>query len=322
MKKIELPSKFAIENIEIWNADEILITHDIFVEDGYIKKVCPNGTFIDPSFSKIETHFKELIPAGVDAQVHLRVPGQSEKETTTTGLRAAAKGGYAAILTMPNTKPVIDSVEVLNLAKALVQNEEKEIGVKVFWSAAVSRNQAGFELCNLINLSEAGAIAFTDDGKGVTSNEIMSEAFQVLSTLGLPILQHAEMPGHGGVLAPGPLQKKMNVKAYDKSQEIDMVKRDLELLKNYPKARYHVLHVSCRETVELIAKAKQDGFFVTCEVSPHHLYFNSDQITEDTSFKMNPPIRTSEDREALVLALANGDIDFVATDHAPHELSK
>ncbi len=213
MRKIELPKKFAIENIEIWNPDEILTARDIFVENGYIKKIAPHGTHRDLSYSKIETRFKQLIPAGVDAQAHLRIPGQAEKETPTTGLRAAAKGGYAAILTMPNTKPVIDSAEVLSQAKALVQYAENEVGVKVFWSAALTKNQAGLELSNLLSISEAGAIAFTDDGKGVSSNEIMSEAFQVLSSLGLPLLQHAEMPGHGGVLAPGPFQKSMGVNA-------------------------------------------------------------------------------------------------------------
>ncbi len=322
MRKIQLPKKFSIENIEIWNADEILVAQDILIEDGYIKRISPHGTPVDSSYARIKTRFKQLIPAGVDAQVHLRVPGQPEKETATTGLRAAAKGGYACILTMPNTKPVIDSIEVLSAAKTFVQNEENEIGVKVFWSAAVTHNQDGFALCKLMQLAEAGAIAFTDDGKGVSSDQLMSEAFQVLSSLDLPFLQHAEMPGHGGVLAPGPLQQKMNIKAYDKCQEVDMVKRDLELLKKHPKARYHVLHVSSLETVALVAQAKRDGLYVTCEVSPHHLYFDSDQITENTSFKMNPPLRTKADREALVAALASGDIDFVATDHAPHELAK
>jgi dihydroorotase len=148
----------------------------------------------------------------------------------------------------------------------------------------------------------------------------MHQAFEILSDLGAPLLQHAEMPGAEGPLAPGPIQKKLGLKPYDEKLEVDMLARDLEILQKYPKARYHLLHISSRHCLPLLFEAKKRGLHVTCEVTPHHLYFSSEDITEDNkSFKMNPPIRSPEDRTQLAKGLADGTIDWMATDHAPHE---
>ncbi|MBY0384700.1 dihydroorotase [bacterium] len=271
----------------------------------------------------IDLQGKALIPSGVDAQVHLRVPGQSHKETAETGLLAALKGGYSAILTMPNTNPTIDSVEVLRQGQREVLPYEEKFGVKVLWSAAITKNLNSNQSTDLESLVNAGASAFTNDGLGVQDDESMSTAFSRLQELTVPLLQHAEFLGHGGSMAPGPIQRKLNANPYPEEPEWKMVERDLKILRNFPKARYHVLHVSSARTIDLVREAKREGLQVTAEVSPHHLFFNTDTIdAENLSFKMNPPIRSPSDQEALWQALTDGTIDFVATDHAPHETSK
>lgn len=291
---------------------------DFRVEDGLLKEVGQNLPHLN---SKV-IDGRNLIgmPAGVDAQVHLRVPGQEHKETPATGLMAALKGGYSAVLTMPNTNPTIDSVDVLKRARAEVESLERELGVTVFWSAAITKLLNSDILSPFEELSEAGVKAFTNDGLGVLSDEVMDRAFARLEKVGLPLLQHAEFLGHGGSLAPSSVQKKVNAKPYPAEPEWKMVERDLRLLKKYPKARYHVLHVSSAKTLELVRNAKRDGLNVTCEVTPHHLYFHAEQIDPNNkSFKMNPPIRSHEDQLALWEGLNDRTIDFVATDHAPHE---
>ena len=257
------------------------------------------------------------------AQVHLRVPGQAHKETPETGMKAALHGGYAAVLTMPNTNPTVDSVATLALGREQVRPFEDEYGIQVFWSAAITKRLNSDELTSFEELTQSGVRAFTNDGLGVLSDQVMNDAFARLERLAvLPLLQHAEFLGHGGSLAPGSVQKQIGAKAYPPDPEWKMVERDLNVLRRHPGARYHVLHVSSRHTLDLVSQAKQEGLKVTAEVTPHHLFFNSEQIEpENKSFKMNPPIRSEEDRQALWTALADGTLDFVATDHAPHEPS-
>lgn len=310
---------YVIKNVELWTSRGIKESCDIEVEDGRIKTIereisHPHNAHI------IDGHGYTLLPAGVDPQVHLRVPGQAEKETAGTGLLAALRGGIAAVLSMPNTKPVIDSREVCEAAVLELEEASHLTGVKAYLTGSITRNLKGQVSAPFEELAEWGVKAFTDDGVGVVDDELMRTAFQASERTGLPILQHAEFPGHGGVLAKGPLQEKLGISAYPAAAEADMVERDLRLLKEFPKARYHVLHVSAHETLELVAASKQAGFRTTCEVTPHHLWFTSDDIKNDnTSFKMNPPLRGKEDRKALRHALQEGVIDFVATDHAPHE---
>lgn len=271
---------------------------------------------------KVNVNGHCVLPAGVDAQVHLRVPGQYDKETARSGSQAAVAGGVGAFLTMPNTKPVID--EPYKLTRALDELEEcrSQFGLTTLLTSAISKNLAGKEAVDFEGMLRSGATAFTDDGVGVMSDDLMKQAFRFSSYYQVPILQHAEMMGHGAVLAAGRTQRGLSLSEYSSQIETEMVERDLRLLEQFPRARYHVLHVSSKETLPLIARAKDRGFFVTCEVSPHHLFFNSDHIPEnDTSFKMNPPLRSESDRLALVEALSSGLIDFMATDHAPHEPS-
>jgi dihydroorotase len=311
-----------IRDVEIWNADGVRARQDLKVRSGRIEAILAH----DPSapvpggVRVVEGKGHVLLPLGVDLQVHLRVPGQPQKETPETGLKAALKGAYGAVLSMPNTKPVIDTPEVLAMAREQVAPFEKKWGVRACFSVALTMGQKGEQLVDAAALKRAGALALTDDGVGVEQDEVMDRLFALAAQVGLPVLQHAEVPGHGGVLAPGAVQRKLGLPAYPAEAEWKMVERDLRLLKKHPKARYHVLHISAAESVALLVEARKQGLHATGEATPHHLYFTSDELHEDsTSFKMNPPIRGEEDRALLRSALADGRVDFVSTDHAPHE---
>jgi dihydroorotase len=318
---------YIIENADLWTSDGIQHNQKIWVEDGKLKDIgaelaLPEGGGADSLRidARIDAQGKVIMPAGIDAQTHLRVPGQAHKELPRTGLLAALKGGYSAVLTMPNTQPTIDNVEVLRKGQDQVLPFEQEFGVHVFWTAAITHRLNSDEPTNFADLVRAGVRAFTNDGLGVNSDSVMEQAFAQLEKLGVPLLQHAEFLGHGGTLAPGSVQQRVGAAPYPDEPEWKMVERDLRELKKHPGARYHVLHVSSRKTLDLVRAAKSDGLNVTAEVSPHHLYFNSETIDpENTSFKMNPPIRSEEDQRALWQGLSEGVVDFVATDHAPHE---
>ncbi len=295
-------------------------TYDVLIDHGQVREITPSLNSKASADQQIDLSGLTLMPRGVDVQTHLRVPGQSEKETALTAVQAAFYGGYAALLSMPNTRPVIDTVAVFHQAQDLARGPARDYDVAVYFSAAITVGQKGEKLAPIAELAKAGAKAVTDDGRGVMSDELMKAAFQECAACQIPLLQHAEMEGHGGVLAPGPIQEKLKVKAYPDSAETDMVERDIQVLRQVPKARYHVLHISAAGTAPLIAAAKAAGLHVTGEVSPHHLYFNCSQIDPaNSSFKMNPPLRTREDQTRLLAALKDGLLDFVATDHAPHE---
>jgi dihydroorotase len=313
-------NSYLIDNVEIWTDREVLEQAQVFVRDGRLIAFGHGIPQVADIEERIDGGGRVLLPAGVDAQTHLRVPGQPQKETPETGLTAALKGGYCAVLTMPNTKPTVDSPEVLKQGQKELKAWEDETGVHVFWSAAITRNLNSNELTPFEDLIRAGVRAFTNDGLGVMSDEVMESSFAALEKLGVPLLQHAEMMGHGGTLAPGPVQTKVGASPYSDEPEWRMVERDLRELRKHRGARYHVLHVSSRKTLDLVKAARAEGLKVTAEVTPHHLWFNTGTLRSDnTSFKMNPPIRSSEDQTALWTALIAGDLDFVATDHAPHE---
>ena len=316
----EWPSSIEVGPISIWTSSGVRQSARISVSEQEITAIEENTSHHRSAEAKSAGGNLALLPLGVDSQVHLRTLGQDHKALPETELQAAVAGGIGALLNMPNTKPVIDSVASIQMAREKLGPFEKQFGVQVFQSAAITKDQTGGEIVDLETLARAGAVAFTDDGKGVENSKLMERVFQALENLQLPLLQHAEVPGHGGVLAPGPVQKQLGVKPYFDDPEVEMVKRDLHLLRKAPRARYHVLHVSSRRVIPLVKDAKASGLRVTSEVSPHHLYFNcNDIVMGQSSFKMNPPIRSSEDQEALVAALACGDIDWMATDHAPHE---
>lgn len=303
-------NSFVWEGVDLWTHLGVRQAVDLHVKDGILVRIHPSH----------RRSGQIVVPAGVDAQVHLRVPGQPEKETADSGCLAALHGGVGCLLTMPNTRPFIDSVEVLRMAQDEVAPLESEFGIHVLFSACITKSQQGKQLTDFDQLISGGASALTDDGRGVCSDEIMEAAIRKSHELGVPLLQHAETEGAEGPLAPGPVQSGLGLKPYSETHETEMIARDLRLLEKYPKARYHVLHLSSAKSIELVVKAKVKGLNVTCEVTPHHLYFSSDDIEiGNKSFKMNPPLRSAADRAELVRALADGRIDWMATDHAPHE---
>lgn len=308
IKKIE-GAKFKLRGVDFWTVDGVSPVYDIEFDQNKIVSM----TEVDRLSSLT------AIPLGFDVQAHLRVPGQAQKETAETGLKAALVGGYAGVLSMPNTKPVIDSPEVLRQAQVEVSPYEKKYGVRAFFTSSLSKNLEGQELVDFRQMKEAGALAFTDDGLGLAQDDLMSRSLESLSEIDSRLLQHSEMPGHGGELAPGRVQEEVGAKAYPDDPEIEMLDRDLKLLEKYPRARYHLLHATSKRAVERIIEAKEKGLKVSAEVSPHHLFFCNEDIQPDnTSFKMNPPLRSSEDRKSLQEAVFEGGFDFVATDHAPH----
>lgn len=317
--KLEKRSHYILGPVELWTSQGRLERVFVEIENGIVKKISEKN-LSEAGDEVIDGRGLVLMPAGVDPQVHLRVPGQEHKETAETGLKAAVKGGYSALLTMPNTNPVIDTAERLLAARELTAPYESHFGVNVFWTAAITQNLNTSTLTPIEQLARSGMKALTNDGLGVLSDAVMDEAFARLAPFDIPLLQHAEFLGHGGSLAPSSVQQRIGAKPYPESAELDMVKRDLKVLAKHPKTRYHVLHVSSRNTIPLVQQAKDQGLRVTCEVTPHHLFFSGEDIDPDNkSFKMNPPLRSPQDREAFWKMLESGDIDFVSTDHAPHE---
>lgn len=316
--KIEERSHYFIGPVRIWTSSKDQPHIYVEVQNGIVKDISTKKP--SQNIPVIDGHGFVLMPSGVDAQVHLRVPGQEKKEIADTGLRSAMRGGYSALLTMPNTNPTIDNVQTLKLGQQLTSSFEKAYGVQVVWSAAITRNLSSSILTPIEDLAQAGIRALTNDGLGVLSDSVMDEAFARLSGLDIPLLQHAEFLGHGGSLAPSKVQQAVGAKPYPVSAELDMLERDLRVLRHHPKARYHLLHMTSRKALPMIQDARQSGLRVTCEVTPHHLYFCGDEIDpSNTSFKMNPPLRDRADKDSFWKGLESGEIDFVSTDHAPHE---
>jgi dihydroorotase len=318
-----MANDFLFEDVDLWNSDAILKKTCVLVRKGIVEKIAPRSDFSEAELKiAVIRRGQEtvLIPSGVDEQVHLRVPGQSEKEIPEMALEAASYGGYGAVLSMPNTRPPIDNVEVLKQARRECEAAVKKTGVRTLFTACLTQKMEGQKAVDFESLMKEGITHFTDDGLGVASDDLMGQIFSESQRLGFVILQHAEVPGHLGVLAPSRVQDRLKVNPYFEAAEVEMVRRDLGFLRKYPKARYHVLHVSSAKTLELVVAAKSEGLQVTCEVTPHHLLFTGDDIREgDSSFKMNPPLRSAVDRSVLRKALQSGDVDFLATDHAPHE---
>lgn len=256
-----------------------------------------------------------IFPAFCDVHVHFREPGFSYKETIRTGSLAAARGGYTDVCTMPNLNPVPDSVENI---KKQIEIIEKDAAVRVHPYAAITVGEKGEMLTDMKALSPY-CIAFSDDGKGVQSEDMMREAMIKAKALGKIIAAHCEDNSLlcGGYIHKGEYARLHGHKGICAESEWKPIERDLRLAKETG-CKYHVCHISCKESVELIRKAKAEGVDVTCETAPHYLIFNDMDLKESGNFKMNPPIRSEEDRQALIQGLQDGTIDMIATDHAPH----
>lgn len=288
---------------------------------GLVEKMRSEGA----TLREIPAHWLAL-PTGIDLQVHLRHPGQAHKETLEGGLESALYGGYDSVVTMPNTQPFLDKPEALRAAIESWEDRAAEYPVRVGFTASATVGMQGQEAADIDALAKAGAVAITDDGWGVKSDQAQAKIFAACVANDLLFQQHAETPGHKGVTPESAFQKSQNLPIYPRDAESSMVARDIALLRKTPKARYHILHISTRETLAEIRKAKAEGLNVTAEVTPHHLFFSNADIplsegAESTNFKMNPPLFAPEDRAALREALRDGTIDCVSTDHAPHELA-
>jgi dihydroorotase len=280
----------------------------ITVERGVISRLEP---------AAIESNGKIVAPAFVDPHVHLRTPGREDEEDIASGTRAAAAGGYCAILAMPNTDPIVDSAAVLG---ALIERAEVEAEVPVGFFAAISKGQAGAELTEMVELAERGAAGFTDDGRPVESPGLLRRALQYHSAAGRRIAVHCEEPAlsRAGQVHEGTVSAELGFAGYPSVAESVMVGRDLALAA-YEEQPIHLLHLSARESVDELRAAQAQGVEATGEVTPHHLCLTDEAIRNlDPNLKMNPPLRSAEDRAALIAGLKDGTIAAIATDHAPH----
>ena len=268
-----------------------------------------------PGLSGFDSSEYVVFPGFCDVHVHFREPGFSYKETIATGSRAAARGGYTAVCTMPNLNPVPDSVENLEVQRRII---EETACIHVYPYGAITVGEQGGVLSDLEGMAP-GVVGFSDDGRGVQSDSLMRQAMLRAKALGKPIVAHCEVNSllRGGYIHDGDYAKAHGHRGICSESEWGQIARDLQLVKETGCA-YHVCHVSAKESVALIRKAKAEGLDVTCETGPHYLVMDDSALQEDGRFKMNPPLRGKEDREALIQGILDGTIDMIATDHAPH----
>ena len=268
-----------------------------------------------PGLSGFDSSEYVIFPGFCDVHVHFREPGFSYKETIATGSRAAARGGYTAVCTMPNLNPVPDSVEHLEVQRRLI---EETACIHVYPYGAITIGEQGEALSDLEGMAP-DVVGFSDDGRGVQSDDLMRQAMLRAKALGKPIVAHCEVNSllRGGYIHDGDYAKAHGHRGICSESEWGQIARDLQLVKETGCA-YHVCHVSAKKSVALIRKAKAEGLDVTCETGPHYLVMDDSDLQEDGRFKMNPPLRGKEDREALIHGILDGTIDMIATDHAPH----
>ncbi len=268
-----------------------------------------------PGLSGFDSSEYVIFPGFCDVHVHFREPGFSYKETIATGSRAAARGGYTAVCTMPNLNPVPDSVENLGIQRRLI---EETACIHIYPYGAITVGEQGEALSDLEGMAP-DVVGFSDDGRGVQSDDLMRQAMLRAKALGKPIVAHCEVNSllRGGYIHDGDYAKAHGHRGICSESEWGQIARDLRLAKETGCA-YHVCHVSAKESVALIRKAKAEGLDVTCETGPHYLVMDDSDLQEDGRFKMNPPLRGKEDREALIHGILDGTIDMIATDHAPH----
>ena len=306
--------RYLLQNAQILSSGGVFRAADVLLSGGRIVSIgdrisCPADAV------SIDLHKAVLFPGFVDVHVHLREPGFSYKETIRTGTLAAAHGGFAHVAAMPNLDPVPDCAAALAVQRAII---EKDALVHVHPYGAVSVGEKGERLADLDGLAP-GVIAFSDDGRGVQSESLMREAMMQCRRLGKILAAHCEDNSllHGGYIHDGAYARAHGHRGICSESEWGPIARDLRLAEETGCA-YHVCHVSTKESVALIRAAKRRGVDVTCETAPHYLTFTDEDLQEDGRFKMNPPLRAREDRDALIEGLLDGTIDMLVTDHAPH----
>lgn len=290
---------------------------DIFVSDGRVLCVCCK--LCAEYTQSYDLTNKHIFPGFVDVHTHLREPGFSYKETVKTGSLAAAKSGYTTVCTMPNLNPVPDIEEHL---KAQLDIIEKDAAINVVPYGSITVGRKGAELSDMKNLSDK-VVAFSDDGSGIQTEEMMRAAMIEAKRLDKIIVAHCEDNSllDGGYIHKGTYAKAHGHKSISSESEWKQIERDLKLAEETG-CKYHVCHISTKESVDLIRKAKRRGVDVTCETAPHYLVLTEDSLREDGRYKMNPPLRSADDREALIEGICDGTIDMIATDHAPHSVEE
>jgi len=288
---------------------------DILVIDEKIAKI---GNDLDEKTDAvIDATNKIVAPGLVDMHAHLREPGREDKETVLTGTRSAVRGGFTSVACMPNTEPAIDNPVTIRMVKEIIK---KDAICNVFIVGAITMERAGKVIVDFDKMKKEGIVAVSDDGACIQDERVILEAVKGCKKNGLLLIDHCEdmSMAAGGVINKGFVSTKMGLRGIPKEAEYKMVKRDIELAARSG-ARIHIAHVSCKESVDLIRKAKRDGVKVTAETAPHYFTLSEECcVTYDTNTKMNPPLRTNEDIDEIKKALADGTIDVVATDHAPH----
>lgn len=290
---------------------------DVLLRDGRVAELAlPNKTR-GSADERFDARGLVVAPGFIDLHVHLREPGQNYKETIASGTAAAAAGGFTSVCTMPNTAPVVDTAEWVSW----LLNPERDAVVNVFPIAAATRGSRGGTLTDFAALQRAGAVAVTDDGKPILDDDVMRMALRLGAELNFPVVQHAEDTRltENCSMHAGPTSFRLGLRAMPAAAEAAIVDRDVRLAQQIRESRLHVAHLSTADALKSVRRGKRAKARVTCEVTPHHFTLIDENVGEyHTSFKMNPPLRSATDREAILVALADGTVDSIATDHAPH----
>ena len=292
--------------------------HDLLVRDGEVAELgAPGALEVADDVESIDGERLHVFPGFVDPHVHLRTPGREDEEDLESGTRAAAAGGFCCVLAMPNTEPVVDNAAVL---QSLQQRAGIEAVVPVGFLAAITKGQRGTELTEMVELAREGAAGFTDDGVPVADGRRLRQALQYQRLCGGMLALHEEDPAlsASGVMHEGMVSALLGLAGIPSISESTMIARDAEVAR-YERGRLHILHLSAAGSVAAVQRAKEAGVEISCEVTPHHLTLTDDAVRSlDPRFKMNPPLRSADDRQALIEGLRSGVIDCIATDHAPH----
>src|SRR6202051_2168686 len=292
-------------------------TQDILLDGEKIAEIAVPGKITGRDAEIFEAAGLIIAPGFIDMHVHLREPGQESSESIETGTRAAARGGFTAVCCMPNTKPVNDNASVTRF----IVDRAKSIGsVRVWPIGAASVGSKGENIAEIAAMKEAGIVAVSDDGKPIATAKLARQVMDYCRSLDLPVIEHAEdvSLAHGAVMREGITSTRLGLRGMPAAAESVCVARDVQLVE-LTGARLHIAHLSARSSLELVRWAKQRGLRVTCEVTPHHFTLIDEDVQYDSRFKMNPPLAAREDRDALLAGLADGTVDAIATDHAPHE---
>jgi dihydroorotase len=290
---------------------------DVLLRDGRVAEIALPNKVRGGADEKFDARGLIVAPGFIDLHVHLREPGQDYKETIATGSAAAAAGGFTSVCTMPNTAPVVDTDEWV----AWLRHPERGALVNVFPIAAATQHSRGIALTDFAALQRAGAVAVTDDGKPILEDEIMRQALRLGAELNVPVVQHAEDTRltENASMNEGPTSFRLGLRGMSTVAEASIVDRDVTLAQQIRESRLHVAHLSTSDALKAVRRGKRAKARVTCEVTPHHFTLLDQDVGEyNTNFKMNPPLRSASDREAILVALADGTVDAIATDHAPH----